>query len=251
MDIESQGGFKDDPEFDALAERLADEIFDISATNGRLWAHLRAAKPDKAVDLASENRAKFRELKPDIERLQQWPNNVPAQKYTQTKLVREFAEAFGEFQRIQKSIAQGERRLVSEARHAKKPSQLPVEASSDDGSTAIELQQQQSFEEQLRQDEVAYQRGLIEEREEEIRGIEEGIVELNEIFTNLGAVVAEQGSIIDNIESNIYSVAQNTRDGSGELTKAARWQRRSSGRNLCFLIILLVFAFVIILSVLA
>lgn len=250
MDIEAQGGYKDDPEFDELAERLADEIFDISATNGRLCAHLRASNPDKAADLAVKNRAQFRSLKADIERIQQWPNSMPAQKYTQTKLVREFAEAFGEFQRIQKQIARGERQLVQEARKIKPQPESPAYKDID-GTPGIELQQQQSFEEQLRQDEVAYQRGLIEEREEEIRGIEEGIVELNEIFTNLSNVVAEQGSVIDNIEANIYSVAQNTRDGSGELTKAARWQRRSGGRMLCFLIILLVFALVIILSVLA
>ncbi|PRT52563.1 Syntaxin PEP12 [Wickerhamiella sorbophila] len=250
MDIEAQGGYKDDPEFDELTERLADEIFDISATNGRLWAHLRASNPDKAADLAAKNRAQFRSLKADVERIQQWPNNLPAQKYTQTKLVREFAEAFSEFQRIQKQIARGERQLVQEARKINPPPETPAYKDID-GAPGIELQQQQSFEEQLRQDEVAYQQGLIEERQEEIRGIEQGIVELNEIFTNLSNVIAEQGSVIDNIEANIYSVAQNTRDGAGELVKAARWQRRTGGRMLCFLIILLIFALVIILSVLA
>jgi t-SNARE complex subunit (syntaxin) len=37
---------------------------------------------------------------------------------------------------------------------------------------------------------------LIEERETEIQGIEQGILELNEIFRDLATIVTEQGTLI-------------------------------------------------------
>jgi len=40
--------------------------------------------------------------------------------------------------------------------------------------------------------EVEYNESLIEEREEEIRGIEQGINELNEVFRDLATLVTEQ-----------------------------------------------------------
>lgn len=42
--------------------------------------------------------------------------------------------------------------------------------------------------------EIEYNETLITEREDEIRGIEQGITELNEIFRDLGMLVNEQES---------------------------------------------------------
>lgn len=44
--------------------------------------------------------------------------------------------------------------------------------------------------------ELAHQESLIQERENEIREIETGIHELNEIFRDLGTLVTEQGSML-------------------------------------------------------
>jgi hypothetical protein len=43
---------------------------------------------------------------------------------------------------------------------------------------------------------LAFQESLIQEREDEIREIESGIHELNEIFRDLGTLVVEQGAMI-------------------------------------------------------
>lgn len=70
------------------------------------------------------------------------------------------------------------------------------------------VQQQMALAEQS---EVDFQEGLILEREEEIRGIEQGITELNEIFRDLGTMVTEQGVMIDNIEQNVSNAATHTK----------------------------------------
>lgn len=49
---------------------------------------------------------------------------------------------------------------------------------------------------QITQHELEFQEQLIAEREGEIREIETGIHELNDIFRDLGAIVQEQGGLI-------------------------------------------------------
>jgi hypothetical protein len=53
--------------------------------------------------------------------------------------------------------------------------------------------------------ELAFQEALIEERETEIREIESGIHELNEIFRDLGTIVHEQQSMLGPPSSRICS----------------------------------------------
>lgn len=256
-DIEAQGGgYKDDPEFDSLSDHIADQLFQISATNGRIWSMLRTNQREGAVELATDTRWKFRELRDSLERLQQWEEPEPSQQFSQHRIAREFSGALSEFQRIQKRLAEVEKEDLHAAMVPQGNSsaiELPHATHPEDEEppqeSSAEQLQSQAFEEQLRQDEVAYQRGLVMEREQEIQGIEDGINELNGIFSNLSTIVTEQGTVLDNIESNIYSVASATRDGSHQLTKAVRWQRRSSGRQLCFLLILLVIALVISISI--
>lgn len=49
---------------------------------------------------------------------------------------------------------------------------------------------------QLSPADLAYQESLVHERENEIREIETGIHELNEIFRDLGTLVQEQGGML-------------------------------------------------------
>ena len=62
--------------------------------------------------------------------------------------------------------------------------------------TAQEQRQAQILQAQLSPHELAYQESLIQEREAEIREIETGIHELQEIFRDLGTLVNQQGGMI-------------------------------------------------------
>lgn len=106
---------------------------------------------------------------------------------------------------------------------------------------------------------------MIQEREVEIQEIETGIHELSEIFRDLGTLVNQQGGMLgacarhfdlallktveitDNIESNIYSIASDTRGAAEELSTASEHQRKAGRRAACLmLIIVFVVALVLI-----
>lgn len=128
-------------------------------------------------------------------------------------------------------------------------------------------QQQQQLVEGVPDAEVEFQEQLIQEREGEIEQIEQGITELNQIFKDLGQIVGEQQSMIgelccpdlstlnplmsscqsDNIETNVRSVASDTRNASVQLTEAHAYQRRAGRRMIClFLVFLLVLSIVLL-----
>jgi len=95
---------------------------------------------------------------------------------------------------------------------------------------------------------IEFQNAIIREREEGIKEIEKTVVEVNDIFRDLSALVAEQGSMIDSIESNIETSVVHTSKGVEELQKASTYQKKSRTK-LCILllIIALVVATIIIL----
>lgn len=117
--------------------------------------------------------------------------------------------------------------------------------------------------------EVEFQEQLIQEREGEIAEIEQGITELNQIFRDLATIVTDQGSMIsesaylqrtqppaltrdvqtDNIESNVISVANDTRGASEQLVTAHNYQRKAASRMLCLLVIFIIVLAVVLLAV--
>lgn len=283
MDLE-QGLFRDDPLFDQLVDDLSQDLLEIATVNSKAWDQLRrrrtaakngqsAASHETVMDAVQSNQLRFRQVKPELERLQQWSDATAPQRYSQHKLAADFKDVFTEFQRIQQQVLAQSRHEIEErttssenarnSRHDSRGIEMDESPGYDDPTTiqdtsvspdllspepADNQAASQAFAEQLRQDEISYQAGLVAEREEEIENVSRGMNELNEIFQNLSTIVTEQGTVLDNIESNIYNVAASTGAGSQQLTKAARWQRSSTSRSLCFLIILLVLAVVVILS---
>jgi len=106
-----------------------------------------------------------------------------------------------------------------------------------DGSQQLQQQQLQAVVEGPSQADIEFQEALIAEREAEIREIEGGVHELNEIFRDLANIVQEQGGMIDNIEYNITSIATNTQAADRELVTAHEYQRKAGRRALCLLLV--------------
>jgi syntaxin 7 len=89
---------------------------------------------------------------------------------------------------------------------------------------------------------------IIADREQDLAGLERSIVEVNEIFRDLGTLVHEQQFLLDNIESNVNHVSLNMENAAGELRSAAEYQR-STGRKYCYIFLfLLVLTSLVILS---
>ena len=62
---------------------------------------------------------------------------------------------------------------------------------------------------------------MIVEREAEIRNIEQGVSELNELFRDVAHIVSEQGEQLDTIAANVENVRSDTRGADVELRSAA------------------------------
>ena len=69
------------------------------------------------------------------------------------------------------------------------------------------------------------QHQIIKERHKEILEIGKKTVELNEIYHDLSLLVVDQGTFIDNIESNINAAVINTTKGVEEIKKAEKNDR--------------------------
>jgi len=110
---------------------------------------------------------------------------------------------------------------------------------------------QQQSQEQLRlasQDEVDFQDSLIVEREAEIRNIEQGVTELNELFRDVAHIVNEQGEQLLTIADHAENTRTATRGADLELRAASRYQRQARSKACCLLLILAVILTVIILA---
>ena len=148
-----------------------------------------------------------------------------AQLISRDKLTRDVKYSVQEFQEAQKEFTSTSKVMNAQAKQAL----AEDEETREDNVINSKSQEQITIErEAINNEEFAYQQRLIQERDEEIAHIESGIEELNDIFHDLGTIVQQQGYLVDNIESNIYTVANNTQSGARELTKAMRSQRSSS-----------------------
>jgi len=110
----------------------------------------------------------------------------------------------------------------------------------DTWSDEANLLEQNRRREQLQQQQLMVEDELstAREREERIRQLESDILDVNEIFKELGTMVYEQGDAIDSIETNIITAADNVESGNQQLNAAASYQR-SYRKKLCVLAIIL------------
>ncbi|KAJ3076672.1 hypothetical protein HDU98_001134 [Podochytrium sp. JEL0797] len=98
--------------------------------------------------------------------------------------------------------------------------------------------------------EIEYNESLIQEREQDLQNIERSIVEVNEIFRDLGTIVGEQQFMLDHIESNVGNVAVHVEGATNELRVAAERQKRSQQWMCCMYTVLGAVGLVVVLVIL-
>ncbi|TRM65260.1 t-SNARE [Schizophyllum amplum] len=199
-------------------------------------------------DLTESTRSMVKRASEDLKKLTVLQAELPHRKTPLQKTTHDMQQAMVGFQRAQQVSAERQRNVVEGVKHA-------IEDESSDAATSSSPRQQQTqtqlLQPQLSPHELAYQESLIQEREAEIREIETGIHELAEIFNDLGHLVADQGQMLDNIESNISSVAVDTGGAAQELTTAAEYQRKAGRRAACLMFILVVVVAIVLLAILS
>lgn len=247
--------YKDSPEFEILKEEIVTQLFEINGQISTLQQFITTlnsllnkgdvnAKVIENIDKKSvENIRKVGSLIKNVNEVVHKIDAIEGSDLDKTqviareKIVRDVRYSLQEFQNTQRQYTSVIKQINARAKAA-----LDLEEQEQQNDSAMmqeeEQQQQQIFakksapivieREPINNEEFAYQENLIRQRDHEITNIEEGITELNEIFKDLGAVVQQQGILVDNIEANIYSATDNAAMASRELNKAQRSQRNTN-----------------------
>ncbi|SPO32271.1 related to PEP12 syntaxin (T-SNARE), vacuolar [Ustilago trichophora] len=269
------------PAFEKLTSKIGIQIFKINSnvtaiqklltlsSSSSSSSNAKAAAQDwgkRINDLIETTRELVKDATTDIKQLSTFPLG-PASggaKLTQAKLQRDFQSAAMQFQRVQKdAVAKTRAKLEADKQKeramlkSRNSQQLLIETEeSTSSSTSADepgLQQAEALDllpEGPTQADLEYQESLITSREAEIREIESGVQELNEIFRDLGNIVQEQGGMIDNIEFNINSIAENTAGADRELVVAHEYQRKAGRRCICLLLVVGFVVAIVLLAVL-
>jgi len=142
-------------------------------------------------------------------------------KIQKERLMNEFSAALKKFQDVQRDAASKEKDSVARARASsgsnydpfrddpKKDSLIGLD------SPGTAPQQQITMEQDV-------DVGLIQEREQAIHKLESDIMDVNQIFKDLGMLVHEQGEVIDSIEANVENASVHVEQGTSELQKSQR-----------------------------
>ncbi|XP_011409634.2 PREDICTED: syntaxin-7-like [Amphimedon queenslandica] len=83
-----------------------------------------------------------------------------------------------------------------------------------------------------------------------MRQLETEILDINDIFRDLGTMVHDQGEIIDNIEANVEIAGTRVESGNKQLGRAVKHKRCSRRLTVCILCILLAVAIAIVITIL-
>ncbi|GJE97689.1 t-SNARE [Phanerochaete sordida] len=241
--------------FLSLQSSLSLQVFKINANVqgilklvDQLGTNRDSAQLRKSLhDLTETTRAMAKRGSDDLKKLAALQATLPKHKTSLQKTSHDFQMSLVAFQRAQQVSAERQRTVVETVKHAVEEEHAEERPSSPTPSQ----RQTQLLQNQLSPQELAHQESLIVEREAEIREIETGIHELHEIFRDLGTLVQEQGNMIDNIESNISSIAVDTAGAAEELTTAHEYQRKAGRRAICLMLVLIVVIAIVLLAILS
>ncbi|KAK7133933.1 hypothetical protein R3I94_015703 [Phoxinus phoxinus] len=158
-------------------------------------------------------------------------------KIQRERLITEFSNALGVFQKVQREVANKEKEFVERVRASSRVSAADL----NEGFGGItspfksEIQAQtQSYEETFTEEDLQ----LIQERESSIRQLESDITNINDIFRDLGMMVHEQGDMIDSIEANVSTTEVHVQSATQNLNRAASYQTSFRKKIFIFIAIL-------------
>ncbi|KAK7366962.1 hypothetical protein VNO80_08966 [Phaseolus coccineus] len=175
-------------------------------------------------------------------------------KIADAKLAKDFQAVLKEFQKTQRLAAERETAYTSFVPQAVLPSSYTageIAISSDktpeERALLVESRRQEVL---FLDNEIAFNEAIIEERDQGIQEIQQQIGEVNEIFKDLAVLVHEQGTMIDDIGSNIEHSHEATVQAKSQLAKASKTQRSNSSLT-CLLLVIFGIVLLIVIIVLA
>ncbi|XP_021932117.1 syntaxin-7 isoform X4 [Zootermopsis nevadensis] len=163
-------------------------------------------------------------------------------KMQKDRLADEFTTALNMFQATQRRAAQKEKEQIQRVR-ANSGLGDPF-GGSRYSEQLIELQDNGRQQDVQVMDEMNLQ--LLEEQEQAIRQLESDISDVNQIFKELGAMVHEQGEVIDSIEASVEKTEVFVGEGASQLRQASNYQTKLRKKKCILAICLTVLLAVII-----
>lgn len=172
-------------------------------------------------------------------------------KIQRDRLVDEFTSALTAFQAVQRKTVDIEKNAVRQARansyNINKP---PGSNNNNQGNKSFFednfITRKGPTQTQMQED---IDLDALEEQERAIRKLEENIVGVNEIYKKLGAMVYEQGMVVDNIESNVEQASVFVSSGTDNLRKASQYQNKLRKKKLILAIICAVILTIIVIII--
>lgn len=246
--------YTDDPDFTLLATSLSGKLSRLHSSTSRLRTQLsllgtRKDTPpvrERVHRLLEETRAGFAPASADVKRLQAWPDVMsPVQRYAQEKLARQLQDVLQEFQSVQRLAAEKTRLALP----APEPEPEGEEEAVDHEYREDEREGEGEGGQRLlvRQSDVEIHGLMIEDRESQLRDIEQGIQDISIIFGELGRIVGEQAPGIDRIDESVARAAQHQKLAAGELGSAHRRQKSMRKCHCWFLLgLITLLAFVLL-----
>ncbi|KAF8250649.1 DUF689-domain-containing protein [Wilcoxina mikolae CBS 423.85] len=225
-------GYSDNPEFTTLTQSLATSLTNLTTNIVQLNRHLSLLGTkrdsesirDDIHHLLTTTRSGFRELSVGVKRAKDWSSEYdasPGMKFAQQKLQDRFTSTLQDFQGVQRLAAERSRLYVLAAKREMQLDEEEEEEEEREEAAEVPLVQEQAA--LADQGEVEFRDSLIIQREEEIRGIEQGINEVNDIFKELGTIVEDQEEGLDAIRGDMESFAADHRAAERELASAVRY----------------------------
>ncbi|KAF0269443.1 hypothetical protein FOG51_03042 [Hanseniaspora uvarum] len=238
--------FSDYPEFDALLSTLSHLLFDVNGDISTLQQFLETLESgiatgnsinkilNKSVNNIENVTNKMIKLKQALDELLKIDrSDINSQRLiSRDKIVRDVDFSVKEFKKCQERLKNFDEKLIEENKSAllqEEETTLPdFGLNSGDLSPNYNKMDMIVERDPHVQSDSTYQNNLYAQRNAEIERIQSNIQDVNTIFKDLNTMVLEQGLMVDTIESNMYSVENNTAMASKELTKALEYQKKKS-----------------------
>lgn len=242
-----------------LADTISGNIFTVGANVSSLEQALKQIGTSKDSsqmrnrlhDIESSTNAIVNRTTNDLRQLSalaaQTPDNR-VYKLQWQRLMGEFKEVTQRYSTVQKQVAEKVKLFTPTSSTVPTGDLLGWNAANDDQEQQEARQRQLLIQDETIDSEVA----LLQEREAQIRQLEADILDVNQIFRDLGMLVHEQGEVVDTIEANVTVAHDHVEEGREQLIKAAAYQVRARKKKCClFVILFIVVAIVVVVIVLS
>lgn len=262
-------GFRDHPNFEQWCTEISSFLFEVNGCLSTLQQFIGSLESSynkknsttksveninkKSISIIERTNYLIREIHDRINKINIIEETAlnKSQLISREKLIRDVKFSVQEFQKYQLLFTDITKKINEHAESVVQEQQIILQ-----NELERNCQESQSHHitatverELINNEEFNHQQNLIRTRAEEIANIERSVEELNDIFQDLAVIVEQQGQIVDNIESNIYLVLNDTQSASYELGKAMKSQKRSNRWCLYILISLSLFLLLMVLAI--